>query len=192
MIRLLGTVLLAAALAACGQQAPASAPPPAHTGHHAVSATATTAAADGSFDATARAFVELVIATDDQAVKLMDLGARATSPALRQLAGDLGARRRGELATLRGILDTAGVSYVDNHAGHDMPGMPTEAELTALAAAGAGFDAEFVRLVRAHLTESVTVAQSGTTSVGHEETRTAAESMARERAAALQALDGLG
>jgi len=189
VIRLLGPVLLAAALAACGQQAPASVPPPQHTGHH---ASATSAAADGSFDATARAFVELVIATDDQAVKLMDLGARATSPALRQLAGDLGARRRGELATLRGILEEAGVAYVDNHAGHDMPGMPTDLELTGLAAAGAGFDAELVRLVRTHLTESTTVAQSGTTSIGHEETRAAAESIARERAAALQALDGLG
>ena len=113
-----------------------------------------------------------------QAVKLMDLGARrATEPRLRQFASDLTAVRHTELTELRDILGAAKVPYVDNHAGHDMPGMPTEVELVALAGAP-DFDAEFTRLARAHLTESATVAKSGATAVTHGATRAAAASRA--------------
>lgn len=186
MIRRLGVVLLAVALSACGQQAPAPARHPApQPGAQAV-------ASKGGFDATARAFVELVIATDDEAVRLLDLGAtRATKPELRRIAGDLAAARRAELTELHGILGTAQIPYVNNHSGHDMPGMPTEAELVALAASP-DFDADFTRLARAHLTESATVAKSGATAVTHAATKAAAESMVEERAAALKSLDALG
>jgi uncharacterized protein (DUF305 family) len=188
VIRLLGPVLLALAITACGQQAPAPARNPAPPGRQAVASGVPTS----GLDATARAFVELVIATDVQAVKLMDLGAqRATEPRLRQFASDLTAVRHTELTELRDILGTAKVPYVDNHAGHDMPGMPTEVELVALAGAP-DFDAEFTRLARAHLTESATVAQSGATAVTHGATRAAAEAMVRERAGALRSLDALG
>jgi uncharacterized protein (DUF305 family) len=189
VIRLLGLVLLALAVTACGQQDPAPARAPAPPGPQAVAS----GSPAGGLDATARAFVELVIATDDQAVKLMDMGATgATDPDLRRLAGDLAGVRRAELTELHDILGTAKVPYVDNHAGHDMPGMPTEVELTALAAASADFDAEFTRLARAHLTESTTVAKSGVTAVSHPATHAAAEAMVRERAEALRSLDGLG
>lgn len=185
-MKLVLVVLLVAALSACGRQGPAPAPTPAPPpGAQAVAST-------GDLDATARAFLELVIATDDQAVKLLDLGAaRASSPELRALAGELATARRTELAELRGILDKAAIPYVNNHAGHDMPGMPTEAELVALRAAP-DFDAEFTRLTRAHLTESATVAKSGASSVKHGETKAAAEAMVRERASALRSLDALG
>lgn len=162
--------LLAAVCGACGQQAPAAPRNPVVE----------------SFDVTARAFVELTIATDDQAVKLLDLGAsRAADPALRSFASDLATVRRAELTELHAILGT--VPYVNNHEGHDMPGMPTEAELVALAAA-ADFDAEFTRLVRAHLTESATVAQSGLASIKDERAKAFASAMSRERADALRAL----
>lgn len=186
MIRLLALVLLAAALVACGQQAPTPARHPAPApGPQAV-------ASKGGFDATARAFVELVIATDDQAVKLLDAGAEhARKPELRRFAGDLAAARRAEAASLREILGAERIPYVDNHAGHDMPGMPTEAELLALAAAD-DFDAEFTRLTRAHLTESTTVARSGVDAIADPATRSAAEAMVAERAAALTSLDALG
>lgn len=189
-MKLVLVVLLVAALVACGRQGPAPAQDPApRPGAQAV-------ASDGEenhgVDATARAFVELVIATDDQAVKLLDLGAtRAADPDLRAFASGLAAQRRTELARLRGILDTARIPYADNHAGHDMPGMPTEVELMALSAAP-DFDAEFTRLTRAHLTESATVAESGAKAVTHEETKAAAREMVRERASALRSLDALG
>lgn len=142
-----------------------------------------------SFDATARAFVELTIATNDQAVKLLDAGAsRAADPALRTFASDLAAARRAELVELHAILGT--VRYVNNHEGHDMPGMPTEAELVALAAA-TDFDAEFTRLARAHLTESSTVARSGQKSIKDERAKAFASAMAKERAEALRSLDTL-
>ncbi len=164
-------VLLALALVACGRQDPAAPSPVATT----------------AFDDTARAFVELAIATDDQALKLLDQGAeRAVDPALRALAGELAAVRRTELHELHTLLETAGVPYVNNHVGHDMPGMPTDAELATLTAAA--FDAEFARLVRAHLEESAVVAKSAAESVEHPETKAAAQRMAEERAAALTRL----
>lgn len=166
-------VLLALALVACGRQDPAAPSPVATT----------------AFDDTARAFVELAIATDDQALKLLDQGAeRAVDPALRQLAGELAAVRRTELHELHTLLETAGVPYVNNHVGHDMPGMPTDAELATLTSAAATFDAELTRLVRAHLEESAVVAKSAAESVEHPETKAAAERMAEERAAALARL----
>jgi uncharacterized protein (DUF305 family) len=134
--------------------------------------------------------VELTIATDDQAVKLLDLGAaRASDPSLRAFATDLATARRTELTELHAILGR--VPYVNNHEGHDMPGMPTEAELVALAAA-TDFDAEFTRLARAHLTESSTVAESGLASIRDTRTKTFASVMARDRADQLRSLDALG
>lgn len=182
MIRCSVVVLLAVVLTACGRQDPAPVPRP----------EVQAGASKGGFDATAQAFVELVIATDAQAVKLMDLGAaRANDPALRRFTGELAVARRTESTGLHQILGAARIPYVDNHAGHDMPGMPTEAELTALPAA-ADFDGELARLVRAHLTESATVATSGATSITHDETKAVAEAIVRERATALRSLDALG
>lgn len=176
--RFLVLVLLVAALTACGRQAPAPETGP--------------SVGAGGFDATARAFVELVIPTDEQAVLLLDEGARrARDPALRQFAADLARARRAELTELHALLDEQRIRYVNNHVGHDMPGMPTEAELTALAAAP-DFDAEFTRLARAHLTESATVASSGAAAVTHPRTKAAAEAMVVARAETLKTLDALG
>ncbi|MFC4858065.1 DUF305 domain-containing protein [Actinophytocola glycyrrhizae] len=189
-MKLVLVVLLVAALSACGRQGPTPAANPAPPPETRV--VASNGGSDTGLDATALAFVELVVATDDQAVKLLDLGAeRAMSPRLKVFAGELAAARRAEAERLRGILDTARVPYVNNHAGHDMPGMPTEAELVALRAAQ-DFDAEFTRLARAHLIESATVAESGAKSVAHEETKAIAREMVRERASALRSLDTLG
>ncbi|MFI7675682.1 DUF305 domain-containing protein [Actinophytocola sp. NPDC049390] len=182
--------LLAALLTACGRQdaAPARNPAP-QAGTQAV---ASSSGLESALDATALAFAELVVSTDDQAVKLLDMGAaRAESARLRRFAGELASVRRAEATRLRGILDGAGARYVDNHAGHDMPGMPTEAELRALSSAP-DFDAQLTKLIRAHLTESATVAKSGASSVAHEATKAVAEEMVRERESALRTLDALG
>jgi uncharacterized protein (DUF305 family) len=190
MLRLFVIVLLAMGIAACGQQAPASppvssAPPPSVAPEPSVP--------PGGFGVTEQAFVQLAISTDDQAVRLLDLGAsRAAAPALRELAGELAAARRSELAALHGLLDAESVPYQQSlHKGHDMPGMPTEDELTALGASTT-FDAEFTRLVRAHLTESTTVARSAAAQVTHKGTKTVAAGMVDERTAALARLDTLG
>jgi uncharacterized protein (DUF305 family) len=174
-------VLLAVLLSACGQQGPSPARDPAPP--------AGVRAVASDLDATARAFIELTIATDDQAVRLLDLGAsRASSPSLRAFAAGLASARRAELTQLHGLLGST--PYVNNHAGHDMPGMPTEAELIALSAS-ADFDAEFTRLTRNHLTESETVARSGENAIKDEKTHAVASAMVKEREEALRALDAL-
>lgn len=186
--RLLVVVLLAAGLAACGRQAPPPAPQPAPPP---VPPPAASAGA-GGFGATEQAFVQLAISVGDQVLLLLDRGAaRAGTPDLRDLAEDLAATRRTELAALRGLLAAESVPYRNLHEGHDMPGMPTDGELAALDAA-AGFDREFTRLVRAHLAEWATVARSAAAQVTHPGTRTVAEGMAGERAAALERLAGPG
>ncbi|HEU5473381.1 MAG TPA: DUF305 domain-containing protein [Actinophytocola sp.] len=181
--RLATAVLLVLAVAACGQQAsgPGSAPAPAPA--------AGAGAGTGGFGVTERAFVELSIATGEQAVRLLDLGfQRAAGAPLRALAHDVAADRQAELAELRGLLDTERIAYANHHAGHDMPGMPTGAELETLAASGNGFDAVFVRLLRAHLEESTTVVRSALGSVTHEATRAVANRMEQGRAVALHRL----
>lgn len=188
-MRVLVTVLLAAALVACGQQAPASHE---HTPSSTPSSVPSSSTAQTGFDGVAVAFVQLAIATGDQAVKLLDQGAQqATSPELRALAADLAEVRRAEVTELHGILDGLSVPYVNNHAGHDMPGMPTDTEITALASSGPGFDAEFARLLRAHLTESKTVLESSAKSLADEKAKAAARTMAEERTKALGRLDSV-
>ncbi|MGO1055128.1 DUF305 domain-containing protein [Crossiella sp. CA198] len=171
--------LLALGLTGCDRQV--ASPPP--------SAPSSTAA--GTFGPTETAFAELVIATDDQALKLLDAGAaRVAAPALRELAAELGSARRAERETLHELLKQAGVAYVNNHEGHDMPGMPTEPELSALATA-ADFDAEFTRLLRAHLAESTTVAGSAAESITHPATREVAARMTGQRKVELARLTQL-
>lgn len=184
LLRIVVIVLLATGSCACGRQAPAP-PPPAPVAEPIESV------APGGFGVTERAFVELSVATDDQALRLLDLGAtRAVSPALRSFAALLATARRAELGELHGLLTAASVSYVNHHEGHDMPGMPTESELTGLAAAP-DFDAMFVELALAHIAESATVAESAAGQVTHPATKDLATRMAAERAASLVRLNGL-
>ncbi|OLF08046.1 hypothetical protein BLA60_24555 [Actinophytocola xinjiangensis] len=185
LFRLFVIFLLATGVAACGQQAPPPSvpalPPP----------VTTSSVAPGGFGATEESFVQLAIATDDQALLLLDLGATdATDPLLRDFAKDLAAARRTELTALHGLLDAAAVEYQNLHKGHDMPGMPTEDELATLRAAPA-FDVEFARLARAHLTESRTVAASAADNATHPDTRALAASMVDERDTTLARLDTL-
>lgn len=186
-------VLLATGIVACGQQVPSEAPSPATSPPPpAPTAEPVPSAPPGGFGVTERAFVQLAIATDDQAVKLLDLGAaRATDPSLREFASELAKARRAERKELHDLLRSASVEYQNLHKGHDMPGMPTDAELGALRASTA-FDREFTRLARAHLTESTTVARSAAEQVTHAGTKAVASRMLDEREASLARLDTLG
>jgi hypothetical protein len=140
--------LLACLLAACRQE-----PPP---------------ALQNGYGPTERAFVELAIATDEQALKLVELDGDAM----------LADHRRTELAALRGLLDAP---YVNNHAGHDMPGMPTDAEIQ-LAATDPAARKQFVH---AHLTESLEVLRSAEAAITHPPTAEVVELMERHRTAEL-------
>ncbi|MCX2954031.1 hypothetical protein [Lentzea sp. NEAU-D7] len=150
------TLLLAGLLAACQQAPPPpSSPPP---------------APQNGYGATERAFVELAIATDEQALKLLELTDSA------QLRGN----RNIELAELRKLLDAP---YVNHHAGHDMPGMPTDAEIQL-----ASTDPEALKqFVRAHLTESLEVLKSAGPAITHPPTAEVVRLMERHRTAELAA-----
>lgn len=145
-------VLLAGLLSACQQEPPPATPP-----------------ANG-YGATERAFVELAIATDEQALKLVELDG---DPALIE-------NRRTELTELRKLLDAP---YVNNHAGHDMPGMPTDAEIEL---ASTSPDA-LKQFVHAHLTESLEVLRSAGAAITHAPTADVVELMERHRTTELGA-----
>ncbi|WP_112269513.1 hypothetical protein [Lentzea terrae] len=123
-----------------------------------------------SYGATERAFVELAIATDEQALKLVELD---DNPALIE-------NRKTELAELRKLLDAP---YVNHHAGHDMPGMPTDAEIQL---ASTSPDA-LKQFVHAHLTESLDVLRSAGAAITHPPTAEVVDLMERHRAAELAA-----
>ncbi|MFD4641760.1 hypothetical protein ACFWN2_30955 [Lentzea sp. NPDC058436] len=149
------TVLLLAGLLAACQQAPP--PPPAPV-------------AQNGYGATERAFVELAIATDEQALKLLDLTDR---PELKE-------NRTIELTELRKLLDAP---YVNNHAGHDMPGMPTDAEIQL---ASTSQDA-LRQFVHTHLTESLEVVRSAGSAITHPPTAEVVKLMESHRTAELAA-----
>jgi hypothetical protein len=148
-------LLLAGLLAACQQAPPPPSPSP---------------LPQNGYGATERAFVELAIATDEQALKLLELTDSA----------ELKENRNIELAELRKLLDAP---YVNNHAGHDMPGMPTDAEIQ-LAATSPDALKQFVR---AHLTESLEVLKSAGPAITHPPTAEVVELMERHRTAELAA-----
>ncbi|KJK46941.1 hypothetical protein UK23_21845 [Lentzea aerocolonigenes] len=144
--RIAALLLAGLTLTAC-QQAPPPTPP------------------QNGYGATERAFVELSIATDEQALKLVD------TPELVE-------NRKTEIAELRKLLDAP---YVNNHAGHDMPGMPTDAEIQ-LAATSPDARKQFVH---AHLTEQLEVLRSAGTAITHPPTAEVVKLMEQHRAAEL-------
>lgn len=111
-------------------------------------------APDGStFNTVDATFVRMMIVHHDQAVRMADLARdRAGSPAMRSLAERISAAQKPEIAVLRAWLQARGLSETDP--GHDhatMPGMQSEAEVNALAAArGAAFDRLFVAMMTEH------------------------------------------
>ncbi|SDH07184.1 hypothetical protein SAMN05216553_115142 [Lentzea fradiae] len=151
-------LLLVGLLAAC-QQGPPPPPPP---------SPATTS--QTGYGPTERAFVELAISTGEQAVKLVGLTGR----------DDLKRNRATELTELRKLLDAP---YADNHAGHDMPGMPTDAEIALAATSEEARD----QFVRAHLTESLEVLRSAKQAITHPPTAAVVELMERHRTEELAA-----
>ncbi|MFD4674316.1 hypothetical protein ACFWNN_31665 [Lentzea sp. NPDC058450] len=151
------TVLLLAGLLAACQQAPPPAPPAPPT-------------TSNAYGATERAFVELAIATDEQALKLLGLTDRA----------ELKENRNIELTALRKLLDAP---YVNQHAGHDMPGMPTDAEIALASTSRDALD----QFVRVHLTESLEVVRSAGSAITHPPTAEVVKLMERHRTAELAA-----
>ncbi|RKN06127.1 DUF305 domain-containing protein [Streptomyces radicis] len=161
----------------------------------AASGTATDPAAVGTLNATDLAWIQLMIPVNDQLLPLLDdVAERGSDPAFREFAAGLAEQHRSELTELHALLDEAGVEYTNLHEGHDMPGMVTEDELTALAATeGAAFDREAKPHLREHLEQSARVSRSEAESGADADATALAAGLEEARAdqlAELTALDG--
>ncbi|WP_053175832.1 DUF305 domain-containing protein [Nonomuraea sp. SBT364] len=189
-------LLLALLLAACpacsspaGERAPAAHGSHAPSGTHAPSRTHPGA----GFNATDTAWVQLMIPMIERTLPLLDLAARRGTGGTRGLAAALGRAHRAELDRLRKLRDDAGVSPVNVHEGHDMPGMVTASQLDDLRAAGGkAFDELFARRLREHLDQSLKVTRGERGSGSDPRALALAADLVRSRTGQLAQLARLG
>ncbi|MGW4871836.1 DUF305 domain-containing protein [Streptomyces chartreusis] len=117
----------------------------------------------GGLTATDIGWIQLMIAMDDQAQRILQLAPeRSDSTDLKGWATDTTEHHRTELATLRALLAKAAIPDDNPHEGHDMPGMVNAQELQAMESArGPRFD----RLLRSAMLEHFTQARKMAASV---------------------------
>ncbi|GAB3967128.1 DUF305 domain-containing protein [Plantactinospora veratri] len=144
----------------------------------------------GPFNGTDIAWLQLTVAMHERVLPLLDLvPERTADPAVRRLAARVRETHRADLDRSRRLLDRSGAPKTNPHEGHDMPGMVTAAELTAL---GTAPEAEFRRLfgqhLRAHLEQSVRVAGAEQRSGADPETTALAGAIVRTGGAYLTGL----
>ncbi|XVS66678.1 DUF305 domain-containing protein [Actinosynnema sp. CA-299493] len=151
-----GTVLLV--LAACAP-APTPAPP----------------AQASPFNATDTAWIQLMIPMNEQLLPALALA----PPELAPLAAELKVSHEEELAHLKRLRARAGLSDENPHAGHQMPGLVSEADLVGLRLAPTGLPAK----LREHLEQSALLARGEQDSGADQETRDLAASIGTARAA---------
>jgi uncharacterized protein (DUF305 family) len=141
-----------------GAQQSAGTPAPATSAAPVSSAGAST----GTFNSTDVAWIQLLIAMDDQAGTILQLAPqRGADPGLKRWAAGVARDNRTHLSALRGLLADAGVPDSNPHEGHDMPGMVNAEELQTLkTASGAEFDALLRAALREHLTQAENMARA--------------------------------
>lgn len=159
------TVLIAVPLiamllvAGCGAgplDAASTATPPAA----APSATTAPTPTGTAFNPTDIAWLQLTVAMTERLLPVLDLvPTRTTDPAWRRTVSQLAAAQRAQLDRAHRLLVEAAAPTTNPHEGHDMPGMVTLAEMTALrSATGTPFHRLLAGHLRAHLAQSVRVA----------------------------------
>ncbi|WP_327035597.1 DUF305 domain-containing protein [Micromonospora ureilytica] len=189
------TVLIAVLLVAgCGagpRDAASTATPPAAAPSETTAPTPTGTA--GSFNPTDIAWLQLTVAMIERLLPVLDLvPTRTTDPAWRQTAARVASTRRAELDHARRLLADAAAPTTNPHEGHDMPGMVTPAEMTALrSATGTPFHRLFAGHLRAHLTQSVRVATAEQQSGAQPAAVALAAAVVRNGTADLESLDHL-
>ncbi|MCG5461455.1 DUF305 domain-containing protein [Micromonospora sp. NPDC053740] len=152
---LIGVLLVAGCGA--GQRDAASTATPPVTAPPATTAPTPTGTA---FNPTDIAWLQLTVAMTERLLPVLDLvPARTTDPAWRRTATQVATTRRADLERARRLLAEAAAPTTNPHEGHDMPGMVTAPEMTALrAASGQSFHRLLAGHLRAHLAQSVRVA----------------------------------
>lgn len=150
-------LLLALLLTVAGCGAPDEERAPAVGGHHA--SHSVPSSPTGGFNGTDTAWVQLMIPMIERTLPMLNLAERqAADPAVGRLAASLATAHRADLARLAELRQTAGLSDVNVHEGHDMPGMVTASQLDTMRSAdGKAFDRLFLRCLRDHLDQSVLV-----------------------------------
>ncbi|MGC4866212.1 DUF305 domain-containing protein [Micromonospora sp. DT53] len=157
---LLVAVLLVAGCGAGPRGAASTATPPAAAPSATTAPTAMGTA--GSFNPTDIAWLQLTVAMTERLLPVLDLvPTRTTDPAWRRAAAQLASARRAELDRARRLLAEAAAPTTNPHEGHDMPGMVTPTEMTALrSATGTPFHRLLAGHLRAHLAQSVRIAEA--------------------------------
>ncbi|MEU9473969.1 DUF305 domain-containing protein [Streptomyces avermitilis] len=124
------------------------------TGSSSAGATGGAAGTTGTFSTTDIAWLQLLIAMDDQTRSILELAPRhGGESALKAWAAGVARDNRSHLTALRELLAATGVPDDNPHEGHDMPGMVNAEELKALGnATGSQFDGLLRSAVREHLT----------------------------------------
>ncbi|MCG5449281.1 DUF305 domain-containing protein [Micromonospora hortensis] len=187
------TVLIAVLLVAgCGggpRDATGTATPPV-TAPPATTAPTPTGTA---FNPTDIAWLQLTVAMTERLLPVLDLvPARTTDPAWRQTATQVATTRRADLDRARRLLADAAAPTTNPHEGHDMPGMATAQEMTALrAASGQPFHHLLAGHLRAHLAQSVRIATAEQQSGVQPATVALAAAVVRSGTADLERLDRL-
>ncbi|MBM0275665.1 DUF305 domain-containing protein [Micromonospora tarensis] len=190
------TVLVAGLLVAgCGTEpgdTTSTSTPPA-TVRPATGSASTPTGTAGPFNPTDIAWLQLTVAMAERLLPVLDsVPARTKDPAWRRLADQIAATRRADLARAHRLLAEAAAPTTNPHEGHDMPGMVTAEQLTALrAATGEPFHRLLAEHLRAHLAQSVRVATAARRNGGQPATVALAADVVRADSADLERLDDL-
>ncbi|WP_173155849.1 DUF305 domain-containing protein [Phytohabitans suffuscus] len=175
----------------CGD--PGDPAPPAAPASPAPTPALATTAPPGVFSVTDTAWLQLAIAMDERALTMLDLvPARTQDPALEELARRLAAEHREELARLEALHARSGGPTTNPHEGHDMPGMATGETIKALrAATGTDTAYIFTTAMRAHIDQSILLAQGEQRSGTEPEAKALAAEIERSRTDQRGRLDAL-
>lgn len=130
------------------------------TGGHTPTATATAV-----FDAANAAdieFVQMMLPHHEQAIEIAALATdRATDPRILDLTADIAGAQQAEVDDMYAMLAAWEVPALSEHSGHAMPGMVSDADMAALAAAsGPEFDRLFLDHMIAHHEGAIDMAET--------------------------------
>ena len=183
MIRVAVAALLAAAIGVLALAFHWAAPAPSVTGPSVAGPSPALAGTDA-------AWLSLTIAMNDSTLVLLDRAApRLTDNGLATFVSTLAVTHRAELADLRARADRAHLPITDEHAGHELPGIVTPADLARIEALpGAEFDARVRECLREHLEQGARLAVSEQLNGVDEATRQLAAGIERARRADLARL----
>jgi uncharacterized protein (DUF305 family) len=188
---------LSTALAACGGGSSAGSGGMAGMDHG--SSAASSAPASGAAEAASReadvTFAQSMIPHHEQAVEMADLAMKsATSDRVKQLAAQIKAAQDPEIDTMHGWLRAWGadeaMAGMDHSSG--MPGMMSDAEMTALGAAkGADFDRMWLQMMITHHQGALTMAQEVLVATSDPQVKTLAEAVVAGQTTEIATMKGL-